>query len=439
MGVKLMPTSSELAQLRLLMQLQNQQNRIQFPTVTPTSGGAGVNFLQGLSGGLGYGMQVRQQRQSVEQLNQMMQAQAAAEQQAAAAQMARNEAFFRRVNLPTEAAGIGEELQKTYLNQVGPSLNSAQDVKAIRDSGLLQQPMADAQGNPIYDTNGNLVMMPTNDSRDLILEAFLRRTPGALAIPQNIAQAKAVGENASAQAFNDKIRYMDALRAGFPKDKNGKLSPAHQRTLDTAYTQAFGGVPMATEAGLQKEILDVQTAETTLGGLQRENTSKDLINQKNKIGIGEIQNIQAREAQYQKDAADIRNRIDLAEPDKIRLLAARRTMYGLDNGVSVSDFFNTGKVDQSSGMAGFNTITNEAKNQAMDAAKPQQPSFYQSAIAPALQSFTNWAKQDPGAKPQKPQMINVPGSYFNPQMLMGGQQGLNSQSFRQPPSFMLGR
>lgn len=426
-----MPTSSELAQMRLLMQLQNQQNRIQFPTVTPTSGGAGVNFLQGLSGGLGYGMQVRQQRQSVEQLNQMMQAQAAAEQQAAAAQMARTQAFLQRVGLPTEAAGIGEELQKTYLTQTGQTLNADLQAERLKNDGLLQQ--------VVQGEDGQLYQVPTSDARDILINTRLGRDPGAIQVPQQIKQAAGVGAAASDQAFNDKIRYMDALRAGFPKDKNGKLSPAHQRTLDTAYTQAFGGVPMATEAGLQKEVLDVQTAETTLGGLQRENTSKDLTNQKNKIGINEIQNIQAREAQFQKDAADIRNRIDLAEPDKIRLLAARRTMYGLDNGVSVSDFFNAGKVDPSSGMAGFNTVTNEAKTQAMDAAKPQQPSFYQSAIAPALQSFTNWAKQDPGAKPQKPQMINVPGSYFNPAAYIGGPQSLSPQSFRQPPSFMLGR
>lgn len=422
-----MPTSSELAQYKLLMQLQNQQNRIPFPAMQATGGvGAGVNFLQGLSGGLGYGIQNNKQQHSVDQLNQMMQAQAAAEQAAAEQQMAQTQALYQQLGLNPALAGASEDIQKTILTQYGQTLNA--DLQKPRLQPLLQQPMTDAQGNPIYDVNGNLAMMPTADARTIQIDTTLGRTPAVVA-----------GADASQQTYNDKIRYLEALRRGFPVGKNGKLSPAHQRTLDAAYTQAFGGVPMATEAGLQKEVLDVQTAETTLGGLQRENTSKDLANTTNKIKVGAIQDIQARENQFQKDAAAIRNRIDLSEPEKIQLQAARRTIYGLDNGAPISAFFAPGEVDKNSTLGGFNTITNEARTQAMDAAKPQQPSFYQSAIAPALQSFTNWAKQDPGAKPQAPQMIKVPSSYFNPGAYMSGPQGLNQQSFRQQPSFMLGR
>lgn len=432
-----MPTSSELAQYRLLMQMQNQQNRIPFPTVTPTSGGAGVNFLQGLGGGLGYGIQRRQQGNSVEQLNQMMQAQAAAEQQAADAQRVRTQALYQQLGLNPALAGAPDEIQKTILSQYGQTLNA--DLQKPRLQPMLQQVMTDEQGNPIYDTSGAPVMVPTADARDILINTTLGRDPGAIQVPQQIAQAAGVGAAASDQKYQDTLRNLTALSSKLAKDKKGNYTPESLRTLQNAYGQAFGGGAPVTSADLQKETLSVQQADATLAGTKESNTGAKLGNTKAKLGISEIQNLQAREAQFQKDAADIRGRIDIAEPDKIRLLAARRTMYNLDNGVSVSDFFNTGEVDKSSGMAGFNTVTNEAKNQAMDAAKPQQPSFYQSAIAPALQSFTNWAKQDPGAKPQKPPMINVPGSYFSPQMLMGGQQGLNPQSFRQPPSFMLGR
>lgn len=134
-----MPTSSELAQYRLLMQLQNQQNRIQFPTLTPNSNGAGVNFLQGLSGGLGYGIQNRQQQRSVDQINQMMEKQAAAEQAAAQAEYQNNLAIARQYNLPPELATspafkqivqdagkysvdkfAADKVEQDYINRFGP-------------------------------------------------------------------------------------------------------------------------------------------------------------------------------------------------------------------------------------------------------------------------------------------------------------------------------
>jgi hypothetical protein len=434
-----MPTSSELAQYRLLMQMQNQANRIPFPTVTPTSGGAGVNFLQGLSGGLGYGMQVRQQRQSVEQLNQMMQAQAAAEQQAAAQQMARTQALYQQLGLNPALAGASEDLQKTYLTQTGQTLNA--DLQGQRLRPMLMQPSVTEDGQPVYDVNGNLVMVPTADARDIMINTTLGRDPGAIQVPQAIAQAAGVGAAASDQKFGDTLRNLLALSSKLAKDKEGNFTPESLRTLQNAYGQAFGGGAPVTSADLQKEALGVQDAAVTVAGKQLGNTGAALGNTKTAIGNTELNRLQSLEQQFQTvTLPSIRNRVDLTEPEKIQLAASQRTLMGLPEGAPVASFFGAGKVDKTSPLAGFTATAEEAKTQAMDAAKPKPlqlaPSRFQQDIGnvfKSLEAGTNFMtpQQYDQAKGRGP-LQGLQNYFFNPVAQPAMQRP-------QQPSFMLGR
>lgn len=359
-----MPTSSELAQMRLLMQLQNQQNRIQFPTVTPTGGGAGVNFLQGLSGGLNYGIQNRQQRQSVEQLNQMMQAQAAAEQQAAAQMEANNRKGLQMLGLNPGVGYLTPELQKTYLPQVGQTLNADLQAERLKNGGLLQQ--------VVQGEDGQLYQVPTADARDIMINTTLGRDPGAIQVPQAITQAAGEAAAASDQKFGDTLRNLQALSSKLPKDKKGNYTPESLRTLQNAYGQAFGGGAPVTSADLQKEALGVQDAAVTVAGKQLGNTGAELGNTKTAIGNTEMQRLQALEQQFQTVTLPaIRARVDLTEPEKIQLAASQRTLAGLPEGAPVASFFGAGKVDKTSPLAGFTATAEEAKTQAMDAAKPK--------------------------------------------------------------------